>query len=118
MREVNDICVRHELQKKNGKILFKKFSSNGSEHFKIRIFLHGNIEQIESVDYELHSSFKKPCRHVENKESCFSLEIWTWGEFDINVTLYFMDGSIGEITYLLKYSNQLVAEADAYIDVS
>jgi|APSaa5957512535_1039671.scaffolds.fasta_scaffold309927_1 transcription initiation factor IIF auxiliary subunit len=118
MKGLQNISVRHKLLKRNGKILFKKFSDKGDEHFKLSIFLDGEIEQVESVDYELHRSFKNPLRKVDNKKTNFELVIWTWGEFDIGVTIHFKDGSLGETVYTLKYSDQLVAESNAYIDVS
>lgn len=108
--------VKHELVKKDGKIRFRKFSSQGREHFNIRLFIEGPIDEVEFVEYELHPTFRNTNRIVRDRAGGFPLTIWTWGEFDIIVTIHPKRGDREQIVYQLKFGNQLPASDSAYID--
>jgi hypothetical protein len=108
----------HELVKRRGKILMRRFKGLSNECFRIRLYVTGNIDALESVEYELHPSFPSPIQRVRTRRGGFPLEIWTWGEFDISVTFYPKVGAATETVYSLSYSNQLPAADEAYLDVS
>ena len=113
--------IRHKLKKKHGKIPFRRFRSGGYDHFNIQLFVEGDKEELDRLDiveYQLHSTFPKPLRRVRDRKRSFPLNIWTWGEFDIYVTFHFKDGSVRESVYSLEYSSELPSDDDAYIDVS
>lgn len=109
-----DMKIRHKLLKRHGKIRSRRFREGGYEHFNIRVFVDGDIEDLQSVEYELHSTFRNPRRVVNNSDHGFALDIWTWGEFDIPVTLHFRDGSTEQVVYPLTYSGELPASDSAY----
>ena len=108
--------VQHELLKRQGKIRFRKFNRNGAEHFNLRLYIKGDTGGLKSVTYELHPTFADRVRKVTNPTGGFRLDIWTWGEFDIDVTFRYRDGSTSSTTYPLEYLSRLPAEESAYID--
>jgi len=108
--------VKHELVKKDGKIRLRKFSSQGREHFNICLFIEGPIDEVEYVEYELHPTFHNANRVVHKRAGGFPLTIWTWGEFDIIVTIHPKRGEREQIIYELKFGNQLPDSNSAYID--
>ncbi len=111
-----DITVKHEVLKKAGRIRLRKFTKGGYDHYKIRIFLSGPLEQIEYVEYELHPTFVNPVRVSKDRSGGFPIEIWTWGEFDIFVTVHFLEGRVEELTYKLQYSTELPPRDTAYFN--
>ena len=108
--------VKHELVKRDGKIRFRKFSEKGYEHFNIRLYIEGPIEQVEYVEYELHPTFKDTNRIIRKRAGGFPLNIWTWGEFDIIVTIHPISGDREQIIYPLKFGADLPADSAKYID--
>lgn len=110
----SDVNIRHRLLKRRGKIRSRRFREGGSEHYKIRLFVDGDIEALQRVEYHLHPTFHNPHRVVDDPEGGFALDIWSWGEFEIPVTLHFQDGSEREIVYPLAYSEELPASDSAY----
>ena len=110
--------VKHELVKRRGKILMRRFKGIPYDCFKIRLFIEGDIDALEEVEYELHPSFPNPLIEVKKRKGGFPLEIWTWGEFGVSVTFYQKDGNITEQVYPLEYSDQLPVEDEAYLDES
>ncbi len=112
------LTVKHEVMKQRGKILMRRFKDIDYECFKIRLFVEGDIDLLESVEYELHPSFHNPLKKIEQAKGGFPLEIWTWGEFDIEVTFNYKDKHVTGIVYSLEYSDDLPAEDEAYVDVS
>ena len=117
MRKQFDLQVKHELVRRGDKVRFRKFHKGGAEHFNLRISVEGSdLEEVESVEYELHPTFPSPLRTVTKKEDGFPLEIWTWGEFEIPVTFHFKDGTVAETVYNLEYSDQLPTSEEGYID--
>ena len=112
--KTRDVKIRHRILKRGGKIRSRRFREGGYEHFNIRVFVEGDIEDLQSVEYQLHPTFRNPDRVVEDPDRGFALDIWTWGEFDIRVTLHFQDGSTEEMVYPLAYSDELPASDSAY----
>lgn len=61
------------------------------------------LDQIDSVHYELHPSFKPPQRIVRDRQSQFRLSMGGWGTFEIPVTIVFKDGSKVETSHHLLF---------------
>ena len=114
MPKTRDVKIRHKILKRGGKIRSRTFQAGGYMHFNVRLFVDGEIEDLQSVEYQLHPTFRNPHHVVEDPDRGFALDIWTWGEFDIVVTLHFQDGSQEEMVYTLAYSDELPARDSAY----
>ncbi len=88
--------ARHKLIKdRKDRIEVRKFSENGREHFNIGLWLDGTnaeLDSIEEVSYELHPSFRDRIRRSKDRDNKFAISIWTWGVFEINVTVVFNNG--------------------------
>jgi len=110
--------VKHELVKQRNKILMRRFKDTPYDCFKIRLYIEGDIDELKSVRYELHPSFPRPNQLTTSRSGGFPIEIWTWGEFEINVTFNHKDGIVTETVYHLKYSKELSDKDEDYIDVS
>lgn len=50
------------------------------------------LNDIESVDYKLHSTFAEPVQHRTNRQEKFLLESSGWGEFTINAEIKLKNG--------------------------
>jgi len=115
-----DLTVAHEVEKdRRGKIKYRRFRKGGYDHYKVKLYIKGDdLKNVSHVEYELHPTFSNRNRTVEDPSDNFSLSIWTWGEFDVAVTVYLKDGEIKTFNHPLEYSNQLPANDDAYVDVT
>jgi hypothetical protein len=108
--------VQHEILKKDGLIRVRKFKSNGYENFRIRLFIEGPVDKIHYVEYELHPSFNEPLRVSKDPTNKFSIEFWTWGEFEVLVIVHYFDGHDENISYDLRYSTELTNLESGYLD--
>lgn len=113
---MSKIKVQHEVLKKGGLVRFRKFSAKGYEHFKIRLSIQGTLSDIEYVEYELHPTFSDNVRISKDRDGGFPIEFWTWGEFEILVTVHYVNGEDKVLTYNLEYSTELPSEDSAYND--
>lgn len=78
--------------------------------YKDWIYLDGNdLPYIESVTYELHPTFPEPRRTVERsvRNPRCALVIWTWGVFQVRVTLVDKKNAVYEIEHELTYGGEL-----------
>jgi len=94
------------IRDRSGKIKFWQRSGSSREQFHVGIWIDGDsadLDQVEQVDYLLHPSFHKQTRSSKNRSNNFSITIWTWGVFDIRVTLHMKDGSESPLSYFLDY---------------
>ncbi len=94
------------IKNPDGKIKYRKLNPDGSEHFHLGVWVDGStseLKTIHSVDYELHPSFRNPMRHSENLENKFGITFWTWGMFDIAVTVTLKNGTEQHLDYYLSY---------------
>ena len=62
----------------------------------------------------LHETFANPRRIITDPAEGFALDIWTWGEFEIAVTLNFKDGTKTDQSYSLAFSDELPGSDSAY----
>lgn len=69
-----------------------------TEWFAWKVFISKDepdekLDKVKSVEYRLPESFPNPIRHVENRESRFSLNSSGGGEFPIFITIFLIDNS-------------------------
>ncbi len=119
MTIASDVTMKRELVKdKAGRIRFRKFREGGYDHYLLRIFLDGNLDGIDFVNYELHPSFKVPIRTSDGRKDRFAVTFWTYGEFDITANLFYKNKEKKQLTFQLEYSDELPGEESAYFDES
>ncbi len=103
-----------------GRIPFRLLRSEGNEHYHIRLDLDGPpelLDEISDVEYRLHPTFRRRLRTSDDRANNFAIDFWTWGQFDIGVTLRMKDGTTETIRYFLRF--ELPADEEgSYIDVS
>jgi hypothetical protein len=74
--------------------------------WKWSVWLEGpgdELDAIQSVTYQLHSSFKNPIREISNRQSGFRLDGSGWGQFMIFMTLLHRDGSEEKRQHWLRF---------------
>ncbi len=79
-------------------------------HYKVWLFLSGaDLPFVDYVTYQLHESFVEPLRTISRTPSNADcrLVIWTWGIFQVNVTIYDKNGRVYVLTHQLNYGNLL-----------
>jgi transcription initiation factor IIF auxiliary subunit len=59
------------------------------------------LDQIEQVEYTLHSTFPQPHQVRDNRGDRFALETAGWGEFTMLIDVKFRDGRVEEVPYWL-----------------
>jgi transcription initiation factor IIF auxiliary subunit len=97
---------RQVIKNPAGKIKFWKPDKNGREHFHVGIWIEGSDDELDSIDhveYTLHQSFKRPVRSSSNRSNKFSITIWTWGMFPIEIAIHLHDGTINRFQHYLSY---------------
>jgi transcription initiation factor IIF auxiliary subunit len=91
----------------DGKVKFAVLREGGREHYHVRVFLKGpaeRLDEIERVEYLLHPTFRERSRQSDDRKSGFAIEFWTWGQFDIDITLALRGGGRETMRYFLRYS--------------
>ena len=84
----------------------RKFRPSGRAHRHVRIWLKGDaaeLDKVESVQYELHPTFKDRNRVATNRAKDFEIKIWTWGYFGIHAWLRTRDGSSEEVEGYVRW---------------
>lgn len=79
-------------KKVGGKIVEKDW-------YEWKVFVDENDEvlnKIDHVEYLLHPTFPNPRRVVFDRSTKFELRSSGWGQFYIQITVYFKDGSLEE----------------------
>ncbi len=80
-----------------------------SRHWKWSVWLEGpsyELDGIQSVTYQLHSTFNKPIREVSDRQSGFRLDSSGWGQFMIYITLLYRDGTKEQRQHWLRFSGK------------
>jgi len=84
-----------------------RFRAGGKLHHRVRIYLEAtendSLEDIRSVQYELHPTFRERIRFSDDAVNQFELRIWTYGYFTIQATLIKDDGSTEAIKGFVKW---------------
>ena len=84
------------------------------DYYDWRIFVDepdDRLREIESVEYTLHPTFPEPTRISTDQETKFALEASGWGEFNIIVTIRYIDGRRETTQYWLDLSKPWPVEA-------
>jgi hypothetical protein len=64
------------------------------DYWQWRVWIEGTeeeLDQVESVRYQLHQTFPEPTRIINDRASKFALSSMGWGEFTIYAALKFKD---------------------------
>ena len=84
--------------------------------FKWRLFMdepQARLDQVESVEYQLHETFPNPIRVVRDQDSGFALQSAGWGEFPIYITVHLKDGAEVHEEYDLDLAQALDDQGDS-----
>lgn len=114
--KVNNTLIRNPEKR----IKFKTFREGGKEHFHIGVWLEGEdqeLDQIKKVQYKLHPSFKRQIRESHARDNDFSVTFWTWGMFNMEVTIFKNDGTSNKLKYYLEFDLPK-DNGSNYVDVS
>ncbi len=99
--------VISKLLTRGSQVPYKVFHEGGKEHYNVRIYLAADpdvLSTIDRVEYLLHSSFHNPRRVSTDRDHHFAIDIWTWGVFDIEVTVHFLTGEPKVLEHSVEYS--------------
>ena len=64
------------------------------------------LDSIERVIYQLHSTFKNPIREIQDRESGFRLNGSGWGQFTIFITVDYVDGRQQKLKHWLRFNDE------------
>lgn len=85
----------------------KQFREDGTRHHNVRIYLTAdddkNLDEIESVQYTLHPTFRQRIRVSDDRAKQFEIRIWTYGYFNIQAKLLKKDGSVDTVDGYVKW---------------
>lgn len=106
--EIHDSVIEEGV---NGQpVIYVKNAKSDKPLYKVTIFLDGNdLPYVESVEYELHPSFKKRFNKIErtlNNATC-TFTIWTWGIFEVKAVIKAKDGSKFNLSHQLTYGDEI-----------
>jgi hypothetical protein len=66
------------------------------EYYRLRIFVDadepGRLDDVATVTYRLHPTFKDPVRNSTSRKSNFEIKTAAWGEFNMTAEISFKDG--------------------------
>ncbi|MBI4203001.1 MAG: hypothetical protein HY532_07820 [Chloroflexi bacterium] len=77
---------------------------SGRQYYRWRVFVNEptvRLQEIQQVEYFLHSSFPEPYQVRTSSEDKFALETSGWGEFTIGITVTFKSGKQEQMKYHL-----------------
>lgn len=102
------------LSTQQSNTVYIRRGSSGS-FYKVWLYLTGpGLPFVQFVTYKLHPSFPDPLIRVERSLSnpnCQAI-IWTWGLFDIDVTVQDRFGQTYSLKYALRYDEDLKQNVD------
>jgi transcription initiation factor IIF auxiliary subunit len=106
MRTSKFMAKAQVVQDESGRIKFLQRSETSREVYNVSIWIEGaeaDLDQIDRIDYLLHPTFQRQIRTSKNRSIKFGITIWTWGVFNIHITIHVKDGSTSEMDYFLNY---------------
>ncbi len=89
-------------------IIRQTASKKSQKNWRWSVWLEGldsDLDRIESVIYQLHSTFRNPIREVSDRQSGFRLDSTCWGQFMIYLTLQHKDGTQEKRKHWLRLSD-------------
>ena len=114
------VIKQNVIKSTDGRIKYKKFNKGGREHYHLGVWIDDDdrkLDQINYVEYKLHSTFKNPVRKSSNRRNNFSITFWTWGMFQIEVIVHKHSGEVEKYTHDLSYTLP-ADDGNNYVDVS
>ena|SRR5688572_23388286 len=74
----------------------RTLDADDHEYYRLRIFLDADepqrLDDVASVTYRLHPTFRDPIRTVADRRSSFELRTIAWGEFNMTAEIAFKGG--------------------------
>jgi transcription initiation factor IIF auxiliary subunit len=77
----------------------------GDDYWKWSAWIEGpdkELDQIESVTYNLHPTFPNPVRKIDSREDKFRLKSAGWGVFTLYASVLRKDGSTQKLKHQLE----------------
>ena len=88
--------------------VYYSYNQQGLQIFKIKVLVAGpELFRIRSVHYQLHQTFSPSERTMTNPRNNFELELWTWGAFNMPITVTMTDGRAYRYDYGFTFGDQL-----------
>jgi len=88
--------------------VYYSYNSAEQQVFQIKVLVTGPDKfDVRSVHYELHPTFSPPEYTSRDSYNDFELELWTWGAFDMPITVTMKDGRTYEYDYYFTFGDQL-----------
>lgn len=88
--------------------VYYTYNSAGRQIFKIKVLVTGPDKfNVRSVHYQLPASFSPSEQTSRESYNDFELELWTWGAFDMPITVTMKDGRIFEYDYYFTFGDLL-----------
>ena len=78
----------------------------GDDYWKWWVWIEGptsELDQVESVTYNLHPTFPNPVRTVNSREDKFRLKTAGWGTFTLYANVLRKGGSTERLKHQLEY---------------
>lgn len=74
----------------------KSFREGGRDHYYVRIYIESDspeeLDAVDSVQYELHPTFRQRYRVSTERATGFEIRIWTYGYFSARAKIVKKDG--------------------------
>jgi transcription initiation factor IIF auxiliary subunit len=77
----------------------------GEDWWKWAVWVEGTdaaLDQVDFVEWMLHSTFANPVRNVKNREEKFRIDTEGWGVFTIRANVYMKDGQVKRLQHELS----------------
>lgn len=88
--------------------VYYSYNQQGRQIFKIKVLVTGpDRYRIRSVHYQLHPTFSPSEQTMMNPNNNFELELWTWGAFNMPITVTTTDGRAYRYDYYFTFGDQL-----------
>ena len=85
----------------------RTFREGGRRHYNVRIFLDTDnpqdLEQVDSVQYELHPTFRNRHRVSSNRAAQFEILIWSYGFFTAKAKIVKKNGTPEDIDGFIRW---------------
>ena len=88
--------------------VYYSYNQQGLQIFRIKVLVTGpDLYRIRSVHYQLHPTFRPSEQTRTNPRNNFELELWTWGAFNMPITITTTDGRVHRYDYYFTFGDQL-----------
>jgi hypothetical protein len=88
--------------------VYYSYNSVGRQVFQIKVLVTGHDKfDVRSVRYQLHPTFNPSEYTSRDPYNDFELELWTWGAFDMPITVTMNDGRVYDYDYYFTFGDLL-----------